>query len=94
MLGRIITHPPESTGRFQVFFGSLSPGGQSSGVASHAGEEVALVLRGRVEYIVNDVTYQLEEGDLIYYPSSLPHSYRNFSEELAEILWVEIGTED
>ena len=55
----------------------------------HFGNEAALVLDGRVTFVVGEDKYELEEGDSIYYASETPHSYSNASKrELARILWV------
>jgi mannose-6-phosphate isomerase-like protein (cupin superfamily) len=44
---------------------------------THPGEEVHTVLRGRVEFEIDGRAYGLEEGDSIYFFSSLPHRVRN-----------------
>ncbi|MBW1713317.1 MAG: cupin domain-containing protein, partial [Deltaproteobacteria bacterium] len=50
----------------------LGPG-HVSREKTHPGEEVGLVLKGRVSVTLSGQGYILEEGDSIYYPSSVPH---------------------
>jgi len=46
---------------------------------SHPGEECVLVIEGTMQIEVDDDVYVLEEGDSIYYFSSLPHRIVNIS---------------
>jgi transcriptional regulator with XRE-family HTH domain len=39
----------------------------------HAGEEFDFVIEGRIKYIVNNQEYVLEEGDSIYFDSTMKH---------------------
>ncbi|MGL4293687.1 MAG: cupin domain-containing protein, partial [Bacteroidales bacterium] len=42
-------------------------------LSSHEGEEFILVLEGNVEITYGEETYQLAQGDSIYYDSIVPH---------------------
>jgi mannose-6-phosphate isomerase-like protein (cupin superfamily) len=55
---------------------------------SHAGEEVGYVLEGRLELMLGDERYLLEPGDSFYFPSEVPHGYRNPGRVRARVLWV------
>lgn len=66
----------------------ISPGGESGEPYLHEGEEIAYVIKGRIELMVDGEPYLLEAGDLLYYPSTKPHGWRNPSDSTAEILWV------
>ena len=63
-------------------------GASSGGTIEHDGEELGFVLEGRVELIVDDVPYDLGEGDCFFFKSRLRHRYRNLTNKLARILWV------
>lgn len=63
-------------------------GANSGGTIEHDGEELGFVLEGRVELIVDDVPYDLREGDCFFFRSRLRHRYRNRTNKLARILWV------
>jgi transcriptional regulator with XRE-family HTH domain len=57
---------------------TFEPGGDlGSHPVSHAGEELGLVLKGRVECSVGDEVYLLEEGDSVYFDAKVPHRTRN-----------------
>ncbi|MBC2723591.1 MAG: helix-turn-helix transcriptional regulator [Desulfosporosinus sp.] len=60
----------------------LPPGAQCQEYVSHEGEELAIVLKGKVEMNLKNVgKYELEEGDTLYYPCSIPHSFKNLLED-------------
>ena len=54
----------------------------------HPGIEMVLVLEGRFEIHVGFETYELEEGDSILFPSSLPHRYVNPTGEQSRAVTV------
>jgi quercetin dioxygenase-like cupin family protein len=54
----------------------------------HTGEEFALVLKGRMEFVVDDATYLLEEGDSITFKASQPHRWQNLFAGQTLVLWV------
>lgn len=66
----------------------IEPGGRSAGPIEHDGEEVGLVLTGRVELSVDGRAIDLNAGDAFVFRSNLAHSYRNPSDEPASIFWV------
>lgn len=52
----------------------------------HPGEEFVLVIRGKLLFSVADREYVLEEGDAVYFDSSLPHWGKTLSKEECEVL--------
>lgn len=67
---------------------TLDPGATDR-MFQHIGEEVHYILGGRVDYIIDDETYYLRQGDSIHFPSDRPHTWRNPSKsESARILTV------
>lgn len=68
-----------------------APAGSDSGdhLFTHEGEEAALVLKGRLEITVADQVEVLEEGDCIYFDSTLPHRWRNAGEGELQAVWME-----
>jgi transcriptional regulator with XRE-family HTH domain len=66
----------------------IAPGGRSAGPIEHDGEEVGLVLSGRVELSVDGRAIDLHAGDAFVFRSNLAHSYRNPNDEPASIFWV------
>ena len=56
----------------------------------HKGEEIHLVLEGKIEYIVGDDTYKLREGDILWHKSSTKHKAKNIYDHKAK--YITIGT--
>jgi transcriptional regulator with XRE-family HTH domain/mannose-6-phosphate isomerase-like protein (cupin superfamily) len=74
-----------------LLYGSIhivDAGGDSGGAITHIGEELGYVLEGEIEITLAGKPCLLKEGDSIFFPSDLPHSYRNPSDRQARILWV------
>jgi quercetin dioxygenase-like cupin family protein len=56
---------------------------------THHGNEAALILSGRILFIVGGEEFELGEGDSIYYDALEPHAYANASAtEKASMVWV------
>lgn len=66
------------TGRVEAFLLTLENGG-SSGPSHmlHSGHELVFVLRGRLEYEVDNQRFLLEPGDSLIFSSHLSHRWRN-----------------
>lgn len=57
-------------------------------VHSHEGDEAVLVLKGRINFKIDDKIRELEEGDSIYYIAGQEHGYANASDtEEAKMIW-------
>lgn len=57
-------------------------------VHSHEGDEAALVLKGRINFKIDDKIRELEEGTSIYYIADQEHGYANASDtEEAGMIW-------
>jgi len=78
-----------STNRFQILvvkmdnkcdFGYLSN--------EYPYDEIALVIKGRMELAVDDTVYILDEGDSIYLKAGLKYQYRNPNNSPCEAIWV------
>ncbi|WNS75172.1 helix-turn-helix domain-containing protein [Bacillus sp. DTU_2020_1000418_1_SI_GHA_SEK_038] len=66
-------------------------GGSHSGEAiSHKGEDFIYVLKGNLLCVLEGLDrYELEEGDSMYFPSTIPHRWENLSKtEEAKIMVV------
>lgn len=57
-------------------------------LSSHEGEEFIYVLKGNVEITYGDETYQLNQGDSIYYDSIVKHNVHTADENAAQILGI------
>lgn len=54
----------------------------------HEGQEILIVLKGVIEFTLDKTTYRMEEGDSVYFDSSIKHSFTNKNDEFAEVLCV------
>ena len=69
---------PETLPRVEFLELVYAPGAQShSELYRHPGTEMILVLSGQLNITVGFETYELEAGDSIHFPSSMPHRYAN-----------------
>jgi transcriptional regulator with XRE-family HTH domain len=95
-----LTHPqhrwrdylltPESAQRLQVILSVIASGEGSGGepYRHDSDEECVIVLKGRLEFRVEDQSYVLEQGDSLTFESRLPHWNRNPGPGETEVLWI------
>jgi transcriptional regulator with XRE-family HTH domain len=55
---------------------------------THEGEEWGMVLSGRLKVWLGDEIYFLDEGDAIYFSSTIPHRLANVGDKPTEYIWV------
>lgn len=55
---------------------------------AHPGEEFGFVLEGTLTILVGKKTYDLEPGDSIHLPSTIPHNFENRTDKIVRALWV------
>lgn len=74
---------------FSVFMDILERGCASgAGGMVQSGEEFAMVLDGRLEFIIDDEYFELSQGDSIAFKASHPHRWRNLNDGQTRVLWV------
>ena len=66
----------------------ISPASDGDAVFSHEGEEFMYVLEGIHEFVYGGSTYVLEQGDSIYFDSTVPHTGRSIGNTQAKVLVV------
>jgi transcriptional regulator with XRE-family HTH domain len=68
----------------------LIPPGEASGkeLLVHGSEEIAVCLRGRLDFRVAGRAYRLGAGDTLHLKGSIPHSWINRGRGVAELLVV------
>ena len=54
----------------------------------HEGEEIHLVLNGKIDYFVGDDVFRMEEGDTLWHHSDVSHHAENVGEEKATYVTV------
>jgi transcriptional regulator with XRE-family HTH domain len=62
--------------------------GHTSPEKTHVGEEVGLVIKGRICVTLAGIEHMLEEGDSIYYSATTPHVIKNTGNSEAVLFWV------
>jgi len=55
----------------------------------HEGEECAFVLEGKLEINLNGKKFILNEGDFIWFLSTIPHQITNLSDKKSIAIWVD-----
>ncbi len=81
---------PDMNRQLEVMYMRVSEG-ENSGeqpMLDPPGEKVGLVLKGSIEVSVGTEVYQLGEGDSIYYPANIPHSWRALEGDSIEVVWI------
>jgi transcriptional regulator with XRE-family HTH domain len=80
---------PSAEGRLlEGFLVVIEPGGHTNGTLQHKGEEVGFVVEGQLELTINDAVHLLQSGDSFYFPSDLPHAYRNVGKTQMRAVWI------
>ena len=80
---------PHAEGRLlEGFIVIIEPGGHTAGVLQHQGEEVGYVMEGQLELTINSKVHLLSAGDSFYFPSDLPHEYRNPGKIRMRAIWI------
>lgn len=80
--------PIAKSGLLQANILNIPPGVKSEGMVEHVGEEIGYLIDGEIHVIVDGKEYPMKAGDLLFFPSSLPHGYENRGADVARILWV------
>jgi len=79
-------HAPKPFTALQL---TLDVGGETPSRASRRSiNELAIVLIGNVELIIDEKTYPLEPYTAIYFDLGRPHQWRNVGQSMAEVLMV------
>ena len=60
--------------------------GEGSALHVHAGVEMVYMVSGKLEIRTQQETWELSEGDSIYFDSSAPHGYRGIAKRTAAIV--------
>jgi transcriptional regulator with XRE-family HTH domain len=55
---------------------------------AHPGEELVLMLEGRMEFTVAGEPHEIAAGDSIHFRTQRPHSWRNPTDEPARAIWL------
>ncbi len=74
---------------FSVFVDTLEPYCDSGeGGMVHTGEEFAMVLEGCLDFMIEGEDYHLDKGDSLSFKATMPHRWKNSSNQQAKVLWI------
>jgi transcriptional regulator with XRE-family HTH domain len=80
---------PDNTEMLEPIYGSYDVGASMGPEpVTHEGEEWGMVLKGRLKVWLGDEIYFLDQGDAIWFPSTIPHRLANVANETTEYIWV------
>jgi quercetin dioxygenase-like cupin family protein/DNA-binding transcriptional regulator YiaG len=80
--------PPRRGQLIQGDIHVIEPGAESMERISHAGEEIGYVIEGQFELRVGEEAYLLSAGATFYFPSDVPHGYRNPGRTTTRVFWI------
>ncbi len=81
---------PDMNRQLEVMYMRVKKG-QNSGdgpMVDPPGEKVGFVLRGKIEFTVGNESYLLDEGDSIYYPAHVAHSWHAVEGDSIEVIFI------
>ncbi|MGB9833685.1 MAG: helix-turn-helix domain-containing protein [bacterium] len=78
----------DSSAKLEPAVVSLPPGTNGGPPFSHEGEEFVWVLKGNVRFHLGAEVFNLEQGDSLYYPATIPHQFFNDTGKKALLLFV------
>jgi len=79
---------PDLRRRSSLLWLVAEPGAESGAPLTHEGEDVVVVLKGRLAVEVGGAWHELSAGDSIYFNSEFPHRWCNREKTPAEAIWV------
>jgi transcriptional regulator with XRE-family HTH domain len=81
---------PDMKRHMEVMYMRVSEGENSGSepMLDPPGEKIGIVLKGTIEVSVGNEVFLLHEGDSIYYPTDMPHSWRALEGNPIEVIWV------
>ncbi|MBS9776269.1 MAG: cupin domain-containing protein [Fusobacterium sp.] len=67
----------------------IAPKGESGrDFYSHDGEEFVYIVEGELDIYIEDTTYHLRQGDMLYFKSNIKHRFKNNTKKQVKALWV------
>jgi transcriptional regulator with XRE-family HTH domain len=72
----------------EPFVITFPPHSRSKSMMIHQGEEMLYVLKGRMRFVHGEKEYVCEEGDCLYFDSSIPHRGECLGNEETQVLMV------
>lgn len=74
----------------EPFLVTITPDDKSPVMKCHEGQEFNYVLSGKIKFYIGDISYELSEGDSVYFDSGIPHAEVAQGDEQAQFIAVVI----
>lgn len=74
----------------EPFLVTITPDGKPPVMKCHDGQEFNYLLSGKMKFFIGDISYELEEGDSVYFDSGIPHAEVALGDEQAQFIAVVI----
>ena len=81
---------PDMKRKLEVMYMRVSQG-KSSGeepMLDSPGEKLCIVMKGVLQLRVGEEVFRLEQGDSLYYPAHVPHSWKAIDGDSIEVIWI------
>ena len=79
---------PSEDCSLELLWQEVEPKSSGGDWLTHPGEECCLIMQGRIRLHVEGSTYELEEGDTLWYKTTKRHKWENPYEKPAIMLWA------
>lgn len=78
--------PQKQMDTYSIVF---SEGSDADGIMiDHPGQEFLHVIKGSIEFLLDNEKYALNQGDSFYFNSSVSHNAKNIHGGISEIIWI------
>ncbi len=74
----------------EPFLVTLTPKRKKPEMHGHEGQEFNYMVKGKMKFFIGEQSYELNEGDSVYFDSSVPHAEEAIGEEEAQFIAVVI----
>jgi len=74
----------------EPFLVTITPDGEPPVMHGHEGQEFNYVISGKMMLYIGDISYELSEGDSVYFDSSVPHAEVALGDKEAQFIAVVI----
>jgi len=74
----------------EPFIVTVEPNSDEVDLHTHEGQEFNYMISGSMEFHLDDMVYELNEGDSVYFDSSIPHAMKATGKHPAEFIAVVI----
>jgi mannose-6-phosphate isomerase-like protein (cupin superfamily)/DNA-binding XRE family transcriptional regulator len=70
---------------------TIDPSDKTPVLNVHEGQEFNYILSGSMQFYIGDISYELTEGDSVYFDSSFPHAQRAAGDKQMQFLAIVAG---